>query len=144
MKLFFNGVARKVLVDDYLPTKVDGKLLCAHSQQAAELWVSLLEKAFVKLMGGSYNMQGSNPGADLYHLTGWLPETVPFRSDVHSGTPSTHTPIITGGETEETLIKQRQNPTWDFVWFQLQRFVLYSFLFTLYLLYSFLFTLYLL
>ncbi|OEH77647.1 calpain family cysteine protease domain-containing protein [Cyclospora cayetanensis] len=121
VKLFFNGVPRKVLVDDFVPTRRDGKLLCAHSHHPQELWVSLLEKAFVKLMGGSYSMQGSNPGADLYHLTGWLPETIPFRSDVHTGTPASHTPIVTGGESEEVLKQQRQNPAWELVWFQLHR-----------------------
>ncbi|KAL8274106.1 hypothetical protein Esti_001948 [Eimeria stiedai] len=121
VKLFFNGVARKVLVDDYVPVRRDGKLLCAHSSKAAELWVSLLEKAFVKLMGGSYSMQGSNPGADLYHLTGWIPETIPFRSDVHTGTPASHKPIVTGGESDLVLQQQRNNPAWDVVWFQLNR-----------------------
>ncbi|KAL8450454.1 hypothetical protein Emed_002542 [Eimeria media] len=121
VKLFFNGVARKVLVDDYVPVRRDGKLLCAHSQNPAELWVSLLEKAFVKLMGGSYSMQGSNPGADLYHLTGWIPETIPFRSDVHTGTPASHKPIVTGGESDVVLQQQRNNPAWDVVWFQLNR-----------------------
>lgn len=73
-----------------------GKLLAAHTSNRQEYWVTLLEKSFVKLMGGSYFMQGSNPGADLYHLTGWIPETIPFRMDIHTGSPDTHRPIVTG------------------------------------------------
>lgn len=95
-RLFFNGVPRKVLLDDYVPVRKDGKLLAAHTSTRREYWVTLLEKSFVKLMGGSYFMQGSNPGADLYHLTGWIPETIPFRMDIHTGSPDTHRPIVTG------------------------------------------------
>uniref|UniRef100_A0A0G4GVB9 Calpain catalytic domain-containing protein n=1 Tax=Chromera velia CCMP2878 TaxID=1169474 RepID=A0A0G4GVB9_9ALVE len=81
-RLFFNGVPRKVMVDDYVPCRKDGRILAAHSGNKREMWVTFLEKAFVKLMGGSYFMQGSNPGADLYHLTGWIPETIPFKSEL--------------------------------------------------------------
>lgn len=80
-RLFFNGTARKVIVDDKVPVRRDGKLLCAHSARPRELWVTLLEKSFVKLMGSSYDMQGSNPGTDIFHLTGWVPETIPLNGD---------------------------------------------------------------
>lgn len=40
--------------------------------------MTLLEKSFTKIMGGSYDMQGSNPGTDIFHLTGWVPETIPL------------------------------------------------------------------
>eukprot|EP00921_Rhytidocystis_pertsovi_P002899 GHVQ01004863.1.p1 GENE.GHVQ01004863.1~~GHVQ01004863.1.p1 ORF type:complete len:1054 (+),score=108.54 GHVQ01004863.1:196-3357(+) len=112
-RLYFNGVPRKVLVDDFVPIRKDNKILSAHSSNRRELWVTLLEKSFVKLMGGSYFMQGSNPGADLYHLTGWIPETIPFRSDIHTGSPDTHQPIVTGG-TEETSFLS--DPKWVTLW----------------------------
>lgn len=80
-KLFFNGTVRKVVVDDQVPVRSDGKLLCAHSSRSRELWVTLLEKSFVKIMGSSYDMQGSNPGTDVFHLTGWMPETIPLNSN---------------------------------------------------------------
>ncbi|CAK0900919.1 unnamed protein product, partial [Prorocentrum cordatum] len=46
--------------------------------RGCELWVSLLEKAMAKVGGGSYEMEGSNPGTDAFHLTGWLPESLPL------------------------------------------------------------------
>ncbi|CBZ49585.1 hypothetical protein NCLIV_000790 [Neospora caninum Liverpool] len=116
-RLYFNGVPRKVLIDDYVPVRKDNKLLAAHSSNKRELWVTLLEKAFVKLMGGSYSMQGSNPGADLYHLTGWIPETIPFRSDVHTGSPASHKPIVTGRENEDDQVVK--DPKWSHIWTQL-------------------------
>lgn len=77
-RLFLNGVPRKVVIDDRVPVRKDGRILCAHSSCPHELWVTLLEKSFAKIMGGSYDMQGSNPGTDIFHLTGWVPETIPL------------------------------------------------------------------
>lgn len=84
VKLWNNGVARCVVVDDYLPIDVYGNLLCSHSSSMdspfLELWVCLIEKAYMKLCGG-YNFPGSNSGIDLFCLTGWIPERVHFSKD---------------------------------------------------------------
>lgn len=77
-RLFLNGTMRKVVVDDRVPVRSNGQPLCAHSARSHEMWVTLLEKSFAKIMGSSYDMQGSNPGTDVFHLTGWLPETIPL------------------------------------------------------------------
>lgn len=60
VKLFMNGVMRKVVVDDYLPvaSQLDSRgrevfrLLCSCSSDPAEMWISLVEKAYMKLNGG--------------------------------------------------------------------------------------------
>jgi calpain-7 len=73
VKLQLNGVWRRVEIDDEFPVDSRGKLLCSFSN-AGEMWVSLLEKAFLKVVG-SYAFAGSTSSKDLHVLTGWLPET---------------------------------------------------------------------
>ncbi len=83
VKLWFNGVERRVLVDDLLPVDKGGELLCSHTKNkdgCLELWVPILEKAYMKLCGG-YDFPGSNSGVDLFCLTGWIPERIYFPED---------------------------------------------------------------
>ncbi len=55
--------------------------MCATSRTGQATWPALLEKAYLKVMGG-YDFVGSNGSIDLYALTGWLPEHVFLR---HAG-----------------------------------------------------------
>ncbi|KAE8268322.1 hypothetical protein A4X09_0g4028 [Tilletia walkeri] len=75
VKLHFNGGARRVVVDDKLPCFPDGTLIGVAAVRNDQFWPALVEKAFLKVMGG-YDFPGSNSAADLHTLTGWLPEQV--------------------------------------------------------------------
>lgn len=50
IRLFVNGVWRKVIIDDKLPASKSGQLLCSFSNDRSELWVSLIEKAYLKVV----------------------------------------------------------------------------------------------
>ncbi|TRZ03121.1 hypothetical protein DNTS_029902, partial [Danionella cerebrum] len=71
VKLHINGVPRKVIIDDFLPVDRNGELLCSYSSNRNELWVSLIEKAYMK-------------NIDLHALTGWVPERIAMHSDNQS------------------------------------------------------------
>mmetsp|Transcript_22533 Transcript_22533/g.56965 ORF Transcript_22533/g.56965 Transcript_22533/m.56965 type:complete len:1315 (+) Transcript_22533:590-4534(+) len=80
IKLYIDCEYRLVPVTPTVPISREGKILCAHSTTATEVWICLLEKAYVTISGGNYDFfgKGSNPNTDGYHLTGWVPETLPI------------------------------------------------------------------
>ncbi|KPA81119.1 calpain protease-like protein [Leptomonas pyrrhocoris] len=79
VKMLVNGITRIVTIDDRLPVRTHSKhFLCTSSTDPSELWVSLMEKAFVKICGGTYDFPGSVSYTDLYKLSGWLPDSTLF------------------------------------------------------------------
>ncbi|KAF9788172.1 hypothetical protein BJ322DRAFT_1217334 [Thelephora terrestris] len=78
----FNGSARRIfqiVIDDALPVSPNGDVLSLSTGGSNALWPRLLEKAYLKLMGG-YDFPGSNSGDDLHSMIGWIPDYVCFHS----------------------------------------------------------------
>ncbi|KAF8807060.1 hypothetical protein BYT27DRAFT_7242680 [Phlegmacium glaucopus] len=90
IRVLFNGAWRRVVIDDKLPfNPTDGTLMCMsilpphptskESKFYEEIsWPSLLEKAYMKLMGG-YDFPGSNSSTDLHAFIGWIPEYIDIK-----------------------------------------------------------------
>ena len=72
----FNGCARRVVIDDRLPTSRTERSLHVVDRLCSNLfWPALVEKAYLKVMGG-YDFPGSNSGTDLWLLMGSIPEQI--------------------------------------------------------------------
>ncbi|KAH9006279.1 hypothetical protein EDB86DRAFT_3070317 [Lactarius hatsudake] len=82
LKVLFNGAYRRwisslfglgprrfmvpVVIDDRLPFRPDGYPMCMTSRGRKDIWPSLVEKAYLKLMGG-YDFPGSNSSTDIQY-----------------------------------------------------------------------------
>lgn len=74
----FNGCVRVVSIDNRLPVlDDDNRFITIRSSSNMQLyWPALIEKAYLKIMGKGYNIEGSNMAFDTYVLTQWVPEIV--------------------------------------------------------------------
>ncbi|EIM80748.1 cysteine proteinase, partial [Stereum hirsutum FP-91666 SS1] len=84
LRTLFNGAYRRVTIDDNLPFHPNGQLLCmslisTRHTGPLDMWPSLVEKAYLKLMGG-YDFHGSNSSTDIHCLNGWIPEHIEMKS----------------------------------------------------------------
>ncbi|KAG7449916.1 cysteine proteinase [Guyanagaster necrorhizus] len=87
VKVLWNGACRRVFIDDKLPYHPSLSSLTCMTCRIQEgfdpprpvLWPSLIEKAYMKLMGG-YNFPGSNSCIDLHAFGGWIPEQLDIQS----------------------------------------------------------------
>ncbi|KAJ7099454.1 hypothetical protein B0H15DRAFT_771653, partial [Mycena belliarum] len=83
LRILFNGAWRRIVIDDRLPYHpATGAPVCMSSaaiQGRRAIWPSLLEKGYMKLMGG-YDFPGSNSSIDLHALVGWIPEHLEIKS----------------------------------------------------------------
>ncbi|GBG33883.1 Calpain-7 [Hondaea fermentalgiana] len=102
VKLYWNGAPRQVIVDDRFPVTQDRDWVCSHSRRKNELWVSIIEKAYMKLNGG-YNFAGSVSGIDLYALTGWIPEAHLMASMAAEGLDFAWNKLLSASRTGDVL-----------------------------------------
>ncbi|KAL4248263.1 peptidase C2 family protein [Abortiporus biennis] len=79
LKFLFNGEFRRVKIDDKLPCYPDGSFMCMSAGVKRQLLPCLIEKAYMKLMGG-YDFPGSNSSIDVHTLIGWIPDHVEMKS----------------------------------------------------------------
>ena len=80
IRLFFNGIPRRVEVDHRILIKPNHRPVGTFSKVDGELWPSLIEKAFLKAHGG-FGYHGGNGCQDTYILTGWIPENINLKDE---------------------------------------------------------------
>ncbi|KAK6623356.1 hypothetical protein RUM43_009208 [Polyplax serrata] len=68
-----------VVIDDMLPT-IDGKLVFTHSHSKDEFWVSLVEKAYAKLLGSYDHLEEGHISDALVDMTGGVSEIIDLKS----------------------------------------------------------------
>lgn len=50
VRLYYNGCARCIVIDDTIPVDKEGCFLCSYTKELNELWVPLIEKAYMKVL----------------------------------------------------------------------------------------------
>jgi len=90
-RFYKNGQWHDMVVDDLLPCHPESvEPLFAHSAQEGELWPALMEKAYAKLHGSFYSLDGGNCAEALVDLTGGASLKIKFhdpkyKEEVYTG-----------------------------------------------------------
>ncbi|KAJ1607558.1 calpain like thiol protease, partial [Cryptosporidium canis] len=79
-KILINGIWRNIFVDSLIPTDSSNNCLLSHFDTNRYCGITLMEKAYLKVMANRYDSIESNPAIDLYYLTEWIPETISIKS----------------------------------------------------------------
>eukprot|EP00163_Fabomonas_tropica_P002241 TRINITY_DN1168_c0_g1_i2.p1 TRINITY_DN1168_c0_g1~~TRINITY_DN1168_c0_g1_i2.p1 ORF type:complete len:1191 (-),score=145.97 TRINITY_DN1168_c0_g1_i2:53-3625(-) len=114
-RFFINGIYRQVVIDDYVPVDQDGAVLCSVSSNRNEMWLTLLEKAYMKVMGGYHLMEGSDSCSDMCLLFGWIPERVKIDRQLDADTEwdRIHTAQVAGRALVTLTTGQVRNAVFD-------------------------------
>lgn len=82
----------------------------SYSKKEGELWVSLAEKALLKLYGCNLKRLSSIPSIEIYHLCGWIPENIVVK-DVNS-LPNLWSRLIQNFEENNIMISLGNSLFW--------------------------------
>ncbi|KAA6380870.1 MAG: putative cysteine proteinase [Streblomastix strix] len=72
IRLFINGCYRMIEIDDLLPCF--GGIQTARSAETGELWVTLMEKAYLRCVGNGYDSHELDFSEAAFAFSGWLPD----------------------------------------------------------------------
>lgn len=81
LQLFVGEQWMQITMDDRLPCNENGELLYTRSGFEGELWVSLVEKAFAKLLGGYDQLRHGSISDALRALTGGIPVSMAIETN---------------------------------------------------------------
>jgi len=70
VNLYVSGQLTPVVVDDFFPVKNNGKKPAFSGSKTKELWVMLIEKAWAKIHGRFFNVEGGDSRESLGAITG--------------------------------------------------------------------------
>lgn len=81
--LHFNGTLRTVSIKNSFPRIENGRNLTIYSTSNPQLlWPTIVEKAYLRVLGGDYDTSGSNLALDIYMLDNrWIPQVDLIKCD---------------------------------------------------------------
>lgn len=77
--VYFYGVGKEIVMDDYLPVTPDGQLMGASSKKD-EMWVPIIEKAYAKYMGSYGKILNGTSHQAMRNLLGFSGEELSLQN----------------------------------------------------------------